>query len=256
MREAARGDRAAIAQARAHVRKRMAADAIDGRRPALFLQRLARLGKRRALDDVRRTQFAQPRGFFGTAGRCNHAIAAFRQNRHREAADAAIRARHQHVAIVRADAVFFQRLHAQHRGIACGADGHRLARRDVRGQRNQMIGRHARFLREPAPMRFAGAPAVHHDLVAGLVIRMRTRFDDTREVDAGHHRPRAHDRGFARDRESVFVIERGEVDAHEHIATVSGCSKASFVDQLNGCDRAVVLLFENESFEHRRTPLG
>ena len=53
--------------------------------------------------------------------------------------DAAARARDQHVALVWRDAVLLQRHHAQHGGVACGANRHGLARGEAGWQLDQPV---------------------------------------------------------------------------------------------------------------------
>ncbi len=76
----------------------------------------------------------------------------------------------------------------------------------------------AGILRVAAKMRFAQAPAVEHDLIAGLEFGVGRGLDDARKVDAGHHRPASHHRGLACNGEAVLVIDRGVGHPDSNIA--------------------------------------
>ena len=69
-------------------------------------------------------------------------------------------------------------------------------------------------------------------------------------VDAGDHRPAAHDRALVRDRERVLVVERRVLDAHRDIAL----GQAGFVDAANRGAKAGVVLLEQQGLEHRASP--
>ena len=85
------------------------------------------------------------------------------------------------------------------------------------GSAHQPVALDARLLRQAAPVRFADAPAVEHDAVAGLPApRGRCDSTDAGEVDAGDHRELAHHRALAGDGQAVLVVERRVLDAHRH----------------------------------------
>ena len=174
----------------------MAADGVDDAGPALLLQRLARRGELGAVDDRRRRRGRlQVVGLGRLAGRGDHAVAEPRQQRDGDAADAAGRAGDQHRRPRRAHAVPSPAPYAQHRGVAGGADRHRLPRREAPpGSGTSQSPFEPRLLRQAAPVRLADAPAVEHDLVAGLEPACRLSSDRAGEVDARHHRELAHHR--------------------------------------------------------------
>ena len=68
-------------------------------------------------------------GLLAAAGRGDDLEAELGQQRDRHRTDAAGRAGDHHRSIGGLEAVPFQRHHRQHRGVAGGADRHRLARR-------------------------------------------------------------------------------------------------------------------------------
>src|SRR4051812_19972775 len=67
-------------------------------------------------------------------------------------------------------------------------------------------------------MRFAGAPALEHDLVADPEIGMRGGDYGAGEVDAWNKWETPHDRRRAGDRQSVLVVDRGVFDRNGDVA--------------------------------------
>src|SRR5947207_720364 len=94
---------------------------------ALDLQGLAGCTELAAIDDLRRAERLQVVALFDLAGRRDDTVAESRQHRDGDAADAAGRTGHQHIAIARLQPMALQREHAEHRGVARRADGHCLA---------------------------------------------------------------------------------------------------------------------------------
>ena len=80
----------------------------------------------------------------------------------------------------------------------------------------------------------------------GLPGRMARREHGPGAVDAGDHRPAAHDRALVRDRERVLVVERRVLDAHRDVAF----GQAGFVDAANRGAKAGVVLLEQQGLEH------
>jgi len=186
------------------------------------------------------------------AGRGGHAVAELGKQRRRHAPDTAGRTGHQNLAVARLHAMPLERQHAQHRGVTRRADGHRLARRERRRQRHQPFALQAGLLRQATPAGFADTPAVVHDLVADFPIGMAALENAAGAVDAGHHRPGAHDRALVGDREPVLVVERRVGDADQHVAV----GKLAFIDRLDARAEAGVGLFEKQGVEHRRLLRG
>ena len=58
-------------------------------------------------------------------------------------------------------------------------------------------------------MRLTEAPAVEHNLVPGFELKMSRGLNDPSEIDAWDHRPAAHHRRLARNRQPILVIDRG-----------------------------------------------
>ena len=166
LRKAARGDDAVVLHARADVRERVAADAIDGARPASRLQRPARLRKRFALDDRLRAEALEVFGFLDAARRGGDVETEMRQKENGNAADTATRARHDDLALVGRDALPFQRHDAKHRRVARRAERHRALRAQALRQRNEPVAFEARIFRKAAPVTFADAKPVEHNGIA------------------------------------------------------------------------------------------
>jgi hypothetical protein len=224
----------------------VAADGVDHRRPALLLQRLPGSVQLGAIDDLGGTELAQVGRLLRPAGRGGNLMAEAREQRDRDAADAAARAGHQHRAVAGLDAVLLERDDGEHRGVAGGADRHRLARRERGWQGDQPVALQSRALAQATPARFADTPAVVDDLVARLPGRMARREHGAGAVDARHHRPGAHDRALVRDRQRVLVVERRVLDVHRDIAL----GQAGLVDAANRGAKAGVVLLEQQGIEH------
>ena len=128
------------------------------------------------------------------------------------------RARDDHRPAFGRHSVLFQRQHREHRGVAGRADRHRLARRQPFGQRHQPVAFDARFFRIGAEMRFAQAPAVDDDLVAGLPVRDARTLHRAGEIDAGDHRQAPYHRRLAGQGQAVLVVERRPFDANGDVA--------------------------------------
>ena len=114
--------------------------------------------------------------------------------------------------------MLFQRQHRQHRGVAGGADRHRVARRHALGQPHQPVALDAGLLGIGAEMGLAHAPAVADHLVAGLPLRMRGLFDGAGEIDAGDHRETPHHRRLAGDGKAILVVQRRPFDRDGDVA--------------------------------------
>ena len=179
-----------------------------------------------AIDDLGGTELAQVGGLLGLAGRGDDAMPEPRQQRDRDAADAAARAGDEHLAVAGSTPWLSSASTHEHRGVAGGADRHRLAGRDRRRQRNQPIALQPRPLGQAAPARLADAPAVVDDPIARRSSRMARLEHGAGAVDAGDHRPGANDRAAAGDRQAVLVVERRMLDAHRDVAL----RQSGFVD--------------------------
>ncbi len=106
----------------------VAADRVDRAGPALAVERPRRLRReRRAIDQLGGAEPGQIVALLGAAGRGDDPMAEPRQQRDRDAADAAGGAGHQHLAAAGLEPVPLERDHRQHRGEPGGADRHRLA---------------------------------------------------------------------------------------------------------------------------------
>ena len=169
-------------------------------------------------DDGRGAEAFQIVGLRRLAGGGDDAEAALLQERYRDAPDAACRAGDKHLARFGRDAALFDRHDAEHRGVAGGADRHRLALAQSFGQADQPVGLDACLLRQAAPVLFADAPAVENDLRAdgkAVACRLRHRAG---EIDARHHRELPHHRRLAGDGEAVLVVDGRIGDGDRHIA--------------------------------------
>src|SRR5262245_42079627 len=83
-------------------------------------------------------------------------------------ADAAGGAGHRNRTALCAEAVPLERHDSQHRGVACGADGHRVTGTHGLWEWNQPIALHPRLLGIRSEMSLPATPTVQDDLVAGL----------------------------------------------------------------------------------------
>jgi hypothetical protein len=164
----------------------------------------------------------QPVGLGGLAGGRDHGVAQAAQQRHGDAADPAGGAGHQNFASAGLHAVVFERQHTEHGGVAGRADGHRLPGREGRGQLDQPVALEAGLFCQAAPVRLAHAPAVVDEGIAGFHCRVAGFEHHAGAVDAGDHGPLAHHRALVGDGQAVLVVERGPVDAHQHVARWQG----------------------------------
>ena len=140
------------------------------------------------------------------------------EQRDRDRADAAGRAGDDDRTIRGFQPVLLQCQNAKHRGVAGRTDRHGFGRGEPLRQRHQPIALDAALLRIGAKMGLAGAPAVQHHEIARLEVGMRGGLDAAGEVDAGDHRPAAHHRRLAADREAVLVVHRRMRDADGDVA--------------------------------------
>ncbi len=190
-------------------------------------------------------------GFCGAPGRRHDGVAEPGEERDRHAADATIGSGHQNLTVPGLDSVLFESQHAEHRGVAGGADCHRLAGREGGGQRHQPFAPDPRHLGQTATMRFADAPAVQHDAVAHLPGRIRTLADSAGKIDARHHRKAPDDRRLAGQRQAVLVVERTPFDPDRDVAR----GQHGIVDLLNGGVVTGFILGDQDSLEHGDSPL-
>jgi hypothetical protein len=174
------------------------------------------------VDDGGGAQGLQPVGLGRLAGGRDHGEAQPPQQRDGDAADAARGAGHQHLAGAGLHAVVFERQHTEHGGVAGRADGHRLAGREGRRQLDQPVALEPRLFGQAAPVRLAHAPAVVDEGVAGFPGRVAGFEHHAGAVDAGDHGPLPHHRALVGDGQAVLVVERGPVDAHQHVVRWQG----------------------------------
>ena len=206
--ETAGGNRSAIAGLGARVRQGVAADGVDNPRPTFLLHGLALFGELRAIQDRAGAELLEVLGLRRLPRDGGDLEPGLGQQRDRDAADAAGGTGHQDLALIGAHPVGEQGVDAEARRIARGADRHRLLGGEARRQRHQPVAVEAGALGEAAPMGFTHSPTVEHDAVALLPIRVCAFGDDSRKVDAGHHRKLAHHRRFAGDGEAVLEVQR------------------------------------------------
>src|SRR5690606_27197331 len=107
----------------------------------------------------------------------------------------------------------------------------------------------AGLLREAAPVRLAYAPAVQHDLVAGLPVGVVARFDGTRAVDPGDHRPAAHDGRAIAQCKAVLVVQRRMRGAYDDVAGGSARGKLLVGQLADGRPKTAVVLLQIERTE-------
>ncbi|MNF78820.1 hypothetical protein D3C84_610180 [compost metagenome] len=114
--------------------------------------------------------------------------------------------------------VVLQRQDGQHRRVTGRADGHRLSGGECRRQRDQPVAVQARLLRQTAPMPFTDTPTIEQDFVTGLVVRMLTELDGSRQINPRHHGEFSHHRAAAGNRQAILEIQRAVRHAHRYIA--------------------------------------
>ncbi|MNX99795.1 hypothetical protein D3C86_1322620 [compost metagenome] len=224
----------------------MAANRIDDRRPALLRQRLARFGKRGAIDDFAGAQLLEVVVLRGAAGGRNHSVTQPAQQRDGKTADAAIGAGDQDFALLGRHAVVLQRQNAQHRCVTCGADGHGLRSGECIGQWNQPVAIEAGFLRQTAPMPFTDTPTIEQDFVTDLVVRMPADFHSPCQINPRHHREFSHHRAAASDCQAILEVQRAVRHSHRHIAL----GQLIFIDLLQ-CGPVTAFVFvDQNTLEH------
>ena len=246
LRQPAGGHHAAIARLRQRIGQGVRAHGIHHRGPALFLERLARRGEFGAVDHGGGAQSVQVVCLVRLAGGCDHAVTQAGQQRHGHAAHAAGGAGDEHFAVTRLHAVVFQREHAQHGGVAGGADGHGGSRAQALGHAHQPVALEPRLLGQTAPMGFAHAPAVVDEGVAGLPVRVGGFDHLPCPVDAGHHGPLAHHRRAVGDGQRVLVVQRGPGHAHQHVAG----GQLGLIERAQAGAEAGLVFFEQQGLEH------
>ncbi|MCY1241030.1 hypothetical protein D9M72_539100 [compost metagenome] len=188
------------------------------------------------------------------AGGGHHAVAQLREDRHGDGAHAAVGAGHQDVAVLGLHAAMFQRQHAQHGGVAGGADGHGVFAADAVGQLHQPLAGHSRALCQAAVVGLAEAVAVEHHALARVETGVAGVDHGAGQVDAGNHREAADDRRAVGHRQRVFVVQCGVVHLHQHIAVV----QVRFVKshQLGGYLAIVFAGQQGIEFHGRASPSG
>ncbi|MDT4856002.1 hypothetical protein FQZ97_903770 [compost metagenome] len=174
------------------------------------------------------------------------------EQRDRDAAHAAVGPGHQHLAAggfhARLGPVFLQRHHAQHGGVARGADGHGFSRAQTVRQGHQPVALDPRHLRQTAPVRFTNAEAVEDDAVAGLPSRVFAGCHGTREIDARHQGEAAHHGRLSGDGQAVLVVEGGPVHPHRHVAAGGQLRLVEFGER--AAVAGVIGLVDQQGFEH------
>ena len=157
-----------------HVRERGATDRVDRTRPARRLQRLADVGELVAVDDLsgRRARggTARPRPCPCSAATVNPRPASIATAMLPTPPVAPVTST---VPAPGDEPVVEQREHRQRRGVAGGADDHRLTRREAVGQRHDPARRHPCHLGVPAVVRDAEVVAVGEHRVARRRSRRR-----------------------------------------------------------------------------------
>ena len=147
---------------------------------------------------------------FGAPGGGGDAVAAPGQQRHGDRADPAGGPGNQHFAAIGGDgAPGFERIDAQRRRIAGGADGHGLLKRKLGRQAGQPLRLDALVAGIAAPFGFRQAPAIDDHPVAGVPIGRARLKDGAGQVGPGHHGQLARDAALARDGQPVLVVEAG-----------------------------------------------
>ena len=155
----------------------------------------------------------------------DHPVAGPRQQRHRHRAHAARGAGHHDVAALRRCAVILQCHDAEHRGVAGGADRHRLLVGEGVRHRNEPIRLHPRLLGVAAPVALAQPVAVDQHAVAGRE-RVRSGFRDRPgQIDPADHRYGTANRRGAGDRQAVLVVQGGvlHIDQDVVLGQVAQC---------------------------------
>ena len=224
----------------------VAAHGIDHTRPALLAQRFAGSAEFCAVDGAAGLQSVQVPGLGRAAGAGHHGVAQGGQQSDGYTADPAAGTCYQNLAVLRAKAVFFQGQHAQHGGVACGADGHGLAGGEGRGQRHQPVAGHTRLLGQAAAVGFAHTPAIHQDRIAGLPRGVGAVGDGAGKVDARHQRKMPHHGRRAGQGQAVFVVEGGPFHPHGDIPF----AEMGVVDILHRSAVAAVVFGDQNAFEH------
>ena len=217
LRQAARCNAPAIPGHRQRVRECMAPDRIDGARPTLLAQRPTGGGQLRPIDDLLGPQTFQVISLTDPPCRGDHVMPEFGQESHRNTADTASRACHQHWAFRRGNTVVLQRHDREHGCIARRSDRHRLGGTECCGLGHQPVSLDPRHLRIAAQMRLPNAPPIEKDGITRRVSGVAGRLDSAREVDPGDHRPAPDDGGFAGERQAILVVDRRMADPNRDI---------------------------------------
>ena len=108
--------------------------------------------------------------------------------------------------------------HAQHRGIASGADGHGVAGAQVAGNPVEPFAAYAGALCQAAVVAHAQVPAIEHDAVAWLEVGPAGFQHHACQIDAGNERERPDDRTLAGEGKRILVVERGVLDLYQDVA--------------------------------------
>ena len=110
-----------------------------------------------------------------------------------------------------------QGVDAQARCVAGRADRHGLPGGELGRQWNEPVAVEPGALSESAPVSFADTPAVEHDAVTCLPVRVAAVGDDAGEVDAWDHRKLAHHRRLAGDGETILEVQRRVIHVDGHV---------------------------------------
>lgn len=220
--------RTAVLQGAQHIGQRGAADAVHRRGPSGSSQG-ARLGVgvgREPADHLCCAQRSQLIGVIGLSGRCHHVVAGGRQQIHADRPDTTGRAGHHDRAILRADAVTGEGLHAHRGGEPGGADRRALARTQ-RAQCDHLVGGQPRVFGVAAVMAGADLIAVGQHRVTRREIRRIRCHHLAGQVDAGNDRIIAHHTAFGCRRQCILEVDAGI--QHRMVTSPGGSSDACSV---------------------------
>src|SRR5688572_12665446 len=219
--EADRADDAVLHHRAADPRQHVAAEVVDRARPGGLVERLDLLEvEAAAQQDLLCTELLQPGRLGGLSGERDHVVAGLRQGGERDRAHPAGGAVDDHRAVGRLEALVLHAHDRNARGVAGGAERHRIPKRHPRRQFHQPLARHARVLRVAAVVGHAELVADADHGVAFLESRVVGADDGAAQIDAAHARSAAQDLALARRRERVLVVHVGVRDAHHHVAGI------------------------------------